>query len=58
MQLRAKLVVVLRCLVATGGEFDRINREERHFHRASCDDSGGNLICGFPAGPTIASPGA
>lgn len=28
---------------------------EQHYHRASCDDSGGNLMCGFPSdGPTIA----
>lgn len=34
-----------------------VNRPaERHLHRASCDDSGGNLVCGFPPGPTIASP--
>lgn len=26
-----------------------------HLHRASCDDAGGNLMCGFPPGPTIAS---
>lgn len=24
-----------------------------HLHRASCDDSGGNLTCGFPPGPSI-----
>lgn len=28
---------------------------EQHLHRASCDDSGGNHICGFPPGPSIAS---
>lgn len=29
--------------------------EEQHLHRASCDDAGGNLMCGYPAdGPTIA----
>lgn len=28
---------------------------EPHLHRASCDDSGGNLVCGHPAGPTIAN---
>lgn len=29
----------------------------QHLHRASCDDSGGNLVCGYPAGgPSIASP--
>lgn len=29
--------------------------EKEHLHRASCDDSGGNLICGFPPGRSIAS---
>jgi hypothetical protein len=24
--------------------------EEQHLHRASCDDSNGNLVCGFPPG--------
>lgn len=41
--------------------YDRVKRimdatrapAEVHLHRASCDDSGGNLICGHPAGPTI-----
>jgi hypothetical protein len=28
---------------------------EPHLHRASCDDAGGNLMCGFPPGPSIAS---
>lgn len=27
---------------------------EPHLHRASCDDAGGNLMCGYPPGPTIA----
>jgi len=29
---------------------------EQHLHRASCDDAGGNQICGYPPGPSIASP--
>lgn len=29
--------------------------KQPHLHRASCDDSGGNLVCGYPAGPTISS---
>lgn len=28
--------------------------EPEHLHRASCDDAGGNLMCGFPPGPSIA----
>lgn len=30
--------------------------EQKHLHRASCDDSGGNRVCGYPDGPSIASP--
>jgi hypothetical protein len=43
--------------------YDRVIRllevqrpEPEHLHRASCDDSAGNKVCGHPAnGPTIAS---
>jgi hypothetical protein len=28
---------------------------EQHLHRASCDDAGGNRMCGYPDGPSIAS---
>lgn len=31
--------------------------ETEHLHRASCDDSGGNLVCGYPRGRTIADNG-
>jgi len=29
---------------------------EQHLHRASCDDAGGNRMCEYPDGPSIASP--
>lgn len=29
---------------------------EQHLHRASCDDAGGNRMCGYPDGLSIASP--